>query len=301
MLKIAHIINPVNAPLGSELQRMQPITFESIKRAKLFAEKKVAVALLAVGYEEDDAATPEFFIKLPRLERSVLDFGTFEKKKKLPLIADILQSLYNNTDSEWLVYTNADICLMPQFYEAIAAIIAEGHDAILINRRRISKAYNAPEQLPAMYSEIGGPHPGYDCFVFHRSLLQKFVLNNICIGVPFIEVTLLHNFIAFATNLKHADNLHLTFHIGMEVMPPVNKELYRYNRGIYETKILPVLKPKLNISKFPYADLPFYRRIIKWGLNPCFSTAMVLELEGKSLPHKIKILLDEIRWRIVGS
>lgn len=301
MLKIAHIINPVNAPLGSELQRMQPITFESIKRAKLFAEKKVAVALLAVGYEEDEAATPEFFIKLPRLERSVLDFGTFEKKKKLPLIADILQSLYNNTDSEWLVYTNADICLMPQFYEAIAAIIAEGHDAILINRRRISKAYNAPEQLPAMYSEIGGPHPGYDCFVFHRSLLQKFVLNNICIGVPFIEVTLLHNFIAFATNLKHADNLHLTFHIGMEVMPPVNKELYRYNRGIYETKILPVLKPKLNISKFPYADLPFYRRIIKWGLNPCFSTAMVLELEGKSLPHKIKILLDEIRWRIVGS
>jgi hypothetical protein len=300
MIKLAHIVNPVATPPGSELHVVQPITYESIRRAKEFAAD-IDVKLYAVAYEEDSAAMPNFFGKLKDLDRSVLDLGTFTKKKKLPLIADILRRLYDNTDSDWLIYTNADICLMPQFYSAVVAMIAEGHDAILITRRRISKQYDSVVQLPMMYSEIGGPHPGYDCFVFHRSLLDRFVLDGICIGVPFIEVTLLHNFIAFAKNLKHADDLHLTFHIGMEVMPPIDQEYYKYNRGIYESNILPKLRPLLDIGRFPYAALPLHKRLTKWMLNPCFSTAMVLELEGKSLRRKIKILLDEIRWRIVSK
>ena len=301
MIKLAHIVNPVNAPEGSELHRVQPVTFESIRRAKAFADAGIEVELYAVAYQEDHAAIPGFFEILDDLDRSVLDFSVFTKKKKLPLIGDILSKLYGRTDSEWLIYTNADICLMPQFYSAVAAMIAEGHDALLITRRRISKQYEAISQLSMMYSEIGGPHPGYDCFVFHRSLLDRFILDHICIGVPFIEVTLLHNFIAFAKNLKHVDDLHLTFHIGMEVMPPIDQEYYLYNRGIYESKILPALKPLLDINKFPYATLPLHKRMIRWMLNPCFSTAMAMELEGKNLSRRIKILLDEIRWRMISK
>jgi len=301
MIKLAHIVNPVNAPEGSELHRVQPVTFESIRRAKAFAGPDIAVDLYTVGYQEDLPAMPESFVQLDDLDRSVLDFSSFTKRKKLPLIGDILRKLYDGTDSEWLIYTNADICLMPQFYSVVAAMIAEGHDAMLITRRRISKQYNAVDQLPMMYSEIGGPHPGYDCFVFHRSLLDHFILDHICIGVPFIEVTLLHNFIAFAKNLKHVDDRHLTFHIGMEVMPPIDQEYYLYNRSIYESKILPKLKSLLDISKFPYAGLPWHRRLICWMLNPCFSTAMVMELEGKGLRRRIKIMLDEIRWRMISK
>lgn len=301
MIKLAHIVNPVNAPVGSELYMVQPVTFESIRRAKEFAGMGIEVELYAVGYEEDRPVIPDLFEKLDDLDRSLLDYSVFTKKKKLPLIGDILRKLYDNTDSEWLIYTNADICLMPQFYSAVAAMIAEGHDAILITRRRISKQYTAVDQLPMMYSELGGSHPGYDCFVFHRSLLDRFILDHICIGVPFIEVAMLHNFIAFAKNLKHADGLHLTFHIGMEVMPPVDQEYYRYNRGIYENNILPKLRPLLDINKFPYATLPFHRRMARWMLNPCFSTAMVAELEGKGLGRRIKMLLDEIRWRMIGG
>jgi len=299
MIKLTHIVNPVNAPEGSELHRVQPVTFESIRRAKAFADPGIEVVLYAVGYEEDRPVIPDFFARLDDLDRSVLDLATFTKRKKLPLIGDILRRLYEHTHSEWLIYTNADICLMPQFYSAVAAMIAEGHDAILVTRRRISKQYSAISQLPLMYSELGGPHPGYDCFVFHRSLLDRFVLDNICIGVPFIEVTMLHNFIAFATKLKHTDDLHLTFHIGMEVMPPVDREYYLYNKDIYENNILPKLRPHLDINKFPYAALPFHRRMLRWMLNPCFSTALVAELEGKSLARRIKVLLDEIRWRVL--
>jgi hypothetical protein len=87
----------------------------------------------------------------------------------------------------------------------------------------------------------------------------------------------------------------------MEVMPPIDQEYYRYNRGIYENNILPKLRPLLDIDRFPYAALSFYKRMTKWMLNPCFSTAMTLELEGKSLTRKIKILLDEVRWRILSK
>jgi hypothetical protein len=270
MTKIAHIINPVKAPKGSELDIVQPITFETMRLAKSFTQAEIEVELFTTCYSEDHSIIPDFFIKTKDLDKSIRDIDAYASKKKLPFIKDILGRLFDATDAQWLIYTNADICLMPQFYMAVNGMIAEGHDAILINRRRISKRYNSIAQLAEMYSDIGGSHPGYDCFVFHRSLLDRFLLDGICIGVPFIEVSLLHNLIAFASNLKHVDDMHLTFHIGMEVMPAVDKDLYQYNRGIYESNIRPQLKPDLDITKFPYAELPFYKRMIKRALNPCY-------------------------------
>jgi hypothetical protein len=302
MIRLAHIINPVAAPQGSELDRIQPITFESIIRAKAFTSADVEVELFAVGYSEDRAVASQEFKTLRDLERSVLDKREFKKKRKLPFIKDILSRLYEATDAEWLIYTNTDICLMPQFYDAVAAMISKlDHDAIVITRRRISSKYSAVSDLPQMYSELGGYHPGYDCFVFHRSLFEKLVIDDICVGVPFIEVSLLHNLIAFATKLKHIDDQHLTFHIGMEVMPPVDKEYYDYNRGVYEQKVFPNIKPLLRSDKFPFSEQPWYKRFFKWGLNPCYSTALMLELEGKSLLRRLKMLVDEWRWRAISK
>lgn len=299
MIRIAHIVNPVKAPAGSELSVVQPITFESMRIARDFAQE-VGIELFSVSYPEDHEIIPGYLKKTPDLGRSVRDLAPYANKKKLPFIKDILERLYDATDAEWLIYTNADIALMPQFYQAVAYFIRSGHDAILINRRRISRGYHSVSELPLMYSDIGGSHPGYDCFVFHRDLLSGFVLDDICIGVPFIEVSLLHNIISGASHLKHIDDMHLTFHIGMEVMPPVDRELYRHNRSIYEQKIRPVLKPSFDSRRFPYHHLSWPHRMLKYALNPCYSTALMLELEGKNTKRKIKILLDEIRWRILA-
>ena len=40
-------------------------------------------------------------------------------------------------DEVFLVYTNADICLMPHFYTSLAGLAAQGFDAMTINRRTI--------------------------------------------------------------------------------------------------------------------------------------------------------------------
>lgn len=300
-MKLAHIINPVKAAEGAELYRVQPVTFESIRQAKLFAQTLgIDIELYATGYEEDRSAYPPYFTALPNLKRSVNDLQNFTGKRKLPLIADILETLFCNTDAEWLIYSNADICLMPHFYYSIAEIINKGSDAVIIARRRVSKAYASVSELPFMYADLGCYHPGYDCFVFHRSMFQSLKLDHICIGIPFIEVSLLHNFIAYAKNLRHIDDMHLTFHIGLEVMPPIDQEYYKYNRNIYENKILPVLKPLLDLSKFPYASWPFRRRMLQWALNPCYRSALMLELEGKSFRRQFKMLIDELRWKFLS-
>lgn len=299
MLRIAHIINPVKVPEDTELAIVQPITFESMRVARDFATG-IDIQLLSTSYPEDNEIIPDYFIKAPDLQRSVRDIADFHSKKKLPFIKDILERLYESSEAEWLIYTNADIGLMPHFYTAVAQMINAGHDAILINRRRISRQYHSVEQLPAIYGDIGGSHPGYDCFVFHRDLLSRFVLDDICIGVPFIEVSLLHNIIATAANLRHVDDMHMTFHIGMEVMPPVDRDLYRHNRATYERQIRPQISVHFDSTKFPYAALPLCRRMVKYALNPCYSSALMLELEGKTLIRKIKMVLDEYRWRILA-
>ncbi len=298
-MKLAHIINPVKVPSTSELSVVQPITFESIRVAKEFSNGKADVELYTISFAEDREIIPSFLTKLPDLTRSLLDVGSFTKAKKYPILIDVFRALYNASDAEYLIYTNMDIALMPQFYVVVGDILKGGFDALLINRRGILAKYKSIDELPLMYSDYGQPHPGFDCFVFKRELLNKIILENICLGVSFSEVALVHNFIAFAEKLKLVDDLHLTFHIGTEVMPPLEPESFGHNKKEFQQKIYPMLKPHLDIRKFPYSQLPFYKRVLKWILNPSFRTHQVLEMEGKSFLRRMKYKIDLLRFSLL--
>ena len=63
------------------------------------------------------------------------------------------------------------------------------------NRRRIKSTLNKAEDLDKIYSEVGKDHIGYDMFVFKKSLFPKFILNNTCIGIPFVGNDLFLQFI----------------------------------------------------------------------------------------------------------
>ncbi len=293
MLSIAHIINPVKAKEGSELFVAQPIVFEAIRKAKEFAGG-VGVKLFSSQYAEDAEIVPDHFQKTTNLENAIEING----KKKLPLIKDILQRLYQSSTSEYFIYTNTDIIVLPQFYETVAKIIEQGYDSFIINRRRIPKIYNSVNDLPFIYSDIGKSHPGFDCFVFKRELFPKFILGEICVGIPFVEATLMHNLFAHAQKCKLFDNLHLTTHIGMDVMPKRDEEYYSHNRKEFE-KIKKELQPLLSIKKMPYAKYSFPARIYKKALNPAVFTMMNLELETKSVGEKISFLWNEFRFRLL--
>lgn len=268
---------------------------EAQERAKASCE----VLLYTTQFEEDKEIIPSGFSALPNLERSVLDVNTELKGRKLPLIADILKALQENSNADYFIYTNVDIGLMPHFYNYVAQKIAGGHDALVINRRRLNAQYTQVRELPEIYADLGASHPGFDCFVFRRSLLEKFVLGDICVGVSFIGVALAHNIFSLAEKPLFVPDQHLTFHIGVDVLVPRSNAFYKHNRGEFFTKVQAALKPFFKLEKFPYAALPFPKRALKWMLNPSLFTKNYLELEGKSFLQKCKTRLDEIRWRIL--
>ena len=257
------------------------------------------VDLYTIQYEEDKEIIPKYFTVLPNLKRSILDIDFNLKNRKLPLIGDIIQSLYYNSTADYFIYTNADIGLMPHFYNYIAQKIEAGYDAVVVNRRRLLAEYTKVEELPLIYADLGASHPGFDCFVFKRELVEKMVLADICVGISFIGVALMHNVFSFAEKPLFVPDAHLTFHIGTDVLVPRNNAFYQHNKNEFFNKVYTQLKPHISINKFPYAALPLHKRALKWMLNPSLFTKTYIELEGKSFYQKCKTRLDGMRWRIL--
>jgi len=217
MRQMAHIINPVMVGPASDLFFAQPVTFETMRVAREFARRQVEVELFTAQYPEDRALVPEGFAATPDLERSVLDLRDFQHRRKLPLLADILNRLAAASDAEYFIYTNVDIALLPHFYTAVNALIEQGHDAFVINRRTISAPYHNLAEIPLMYAEAGQKHEGHDCFVFRRAVYSQYRLGAVCVGMPWVGRALIWNLVAQAQRFQEFKKSHLTFHLGNEL------------------------------------------------------------------------------------
>jgi len=210
---IFHIINPINIDPNSDLYLAQPVTFESLRRARAYSGNN-GISIVSAQFDEDHSVIPSFIKKTTDLERSIIDLDK-SMKRKLPLIADIINKAFEESqDGDYIIYSNVDIAVMPFFYDWIKDKIDQGVEAFVINRRTISEQFNKPDQLNFMYSQIGEIHPGYDCFVFKRDLVKKMIFGSICIGAIYIGLAFYINLSLFAPNFKEYGEEHLTFHIG---------------------------------------------------------------------------------------
>ena len=91
---------------------------------------------------------PDGFVRTADLERSVMDVGTFETYRRLPLLTDLLARAHESSEADWLIFTNVDISPMPYFYVAVSEWLARGHDALVINRRTISGEWGEVDDIP---------------------------------------------------------------------------------------------------------------------------------------------------------
>lgn len=258
-ISISHIVNPVNVSQTSDLYIAQPVTFESMKRAKEFSKGIVKVSQYAVCYPEDDSIVPTFFRKTKNLERSILDEGMFKKYRKLPVLKDILDRLYVCSSADFFIYTNVDIALQPYFYAAVKKIIDQGHDAFVINRRTLPAEFENVAQIPLMYSTMGKSHIGHDCFVFRRNAYPEYILGKVGVGIPFVGRVLIWNLLANAKKFKEFKDLHLTFHIGEDKkwQDPKFKDYNDFNRG-EATRVLKELDKNKNLIAFLKTHYPQY-------------------------------------------
>lgn len=230
-MQIAHIVNPIKAKPASELSIAQPITFETIKSAISNVSKEHQVFAYAAVFEEDISAIPDFFNKHLILDRSVLDIHDFKIKRKLPLLADILNLLYSNSHADYFVYSNADIALQPYFYNFIIRTIESGIEAFVINRRTISKHPCSINDIPLMMAQIGESHKGFDCFVFRRNHCYNYYLAETCIGINMVGKVLVWNMALEEATFREFFDVHLTFHLGNEKswLSDENKEYDMHN------------------------------------------------------------------------
>jgi len=294
---IAHVVNPYLAPVGSDAERIQSVTLRSLADAVSFCHDE-RVDVLAAVFEEDVAAVPSGVRLTSFLERSVLDHGSFTREVRYPLIAEVLQRAFDASEADFIIYTNMDIIVQPFFYRAVTQLLRDGTDAVIINRRRIADLGQTADDLPMILAEVGRSHPGFDCFVIHRALIPRLQLEDICLGVPFVEASLLYNLLAFAKNCVIRPVLHLTTHLGLEVMPDRDTEYHRHNKERFE-HVLPSLKPLLVGKKLPYSELGLFERTLKRGLNPAVFTGLHLELERRSFFGRMNLFWNELRFRML--
>ncbi|SRX75396.1 hypothetical protein [Aequorivita antarctica] len=208
-MNISHIINPVKVTKSSDLYEAQPVTFRTLLKAKNDSIYKDSIKQYVIGYSEDTPVFPAGFEILKPLERSVMDYGSFSKQRKLPLITDILNAL-KEINTDYIIYTNVDIAVLPFFYDYIYSKLQDGSDSLIINRRVVASL----KDDAIMFAELGQSHPGYDCFVFRKALLSKFIFGSTCIGANFIGRAMYTNLMVFSEKLEIVKDAHLTFHIG---------------------------------------------------------------------------------------
>ena len=148
-MRFAHVIQPVRVPPTSDLTMAQPITFESMRRAKAHAAHcGIEVELLAARFADEPEVVPKDFRDPGLPIRSVSDHFSFQRPRKLPIFADILRCAQQASQAEYLFYSNVDIALVPHFYETVAHLIAKGHDAMVINRRSLPAGEYKPSDHP---------------------------------------------------------------------------------------------------------------------------------------------------------
>jgi uncharacterized protein YqfB (UPF0267 family) len=285
MTKLAHIINLFQPSENSDLKLAQEVTIASMIRARSEYKNSSKVQLLSAQTEYDRKVVPTEFVATKNLNRDVSELAHFNGKMQLPILKDILDRAHEESDAEYIIYSNVDIGVQPEFYDEVNEIINQGYDAFMINRRRISEKFKSVEELDEMYSERGKKHPGFDCFVFKRELYPKFSLAEVCIGVPFVEITLSQNLFCFAEKPKVFEDEHLTFHIGMEIFKGrAPMEYFNYNQ-VQFWQAMTEIWPKLDSRKWMKGNWWFPFRIIYWGLHPCFPIRLALQLESR-------------RWRV---
>lgn len=277
-IRLAHVINIVPPGTNATLEKEQEITLRCMVNAHEHDRDPGQTQLLAMCFEDEKALAPEGVTLLPVLKRSVKD-KIPDIKKRLPYLKDILALTLEHTNADYIIYTNADICVVPRFYNLVRRYIQKGHDAIVINRRRVSAAYLHNPDLELMFAETGMEHPGYDCFVFKRELFQRFILEDVCIGVPPACNDLFHNFFCFAQNPVLYSEKQLTYHIGTDLHKQWGEKHLEKANYAEMKKMFRKLRPYLDISKFPGAELPFFKRHFKWLMSPMYSYPLMLRLD----------------------
>jgi len=217
--RFAHVVHTYACAAGSNGEATQRFTFGALERAKCVARATADVEFISVHLADDRDFAPAMFRKARGLDRTVLDVHAFNVPRRLPLVFDILErgiEAAEQSSAAFIVFTNADICPMPHFYEFISRLLDLGFDSLLINRR-VAGSFPLDGRWRALAeSDYGGLHPGFDCFVFPVEFGRRLIRSDACVGAEYVMRGLLYNLVALSSAMLILTDVHATYHIGAD-------------------------------------------------------------------------------------
>ena len=143
--------------------------------------------------------------------------------------------------------------------------------------------FNHEKDLSVITAEAGMEHPGFDCFIFKRDLVEKMVFGDVVLGLPGAGNDLFFNLFCLADNPVLYTQKHLTFHVGTELVKRWGtKEEERWNFLEYR-KVVAALESRIAIAKFPGSGRGFLTRHFKWLMNPTIHYPTMLKADLKQL------------------
>jgi hypothetical protein len=149
----------------------------------------------------------------PILDRSVLDIADFAVPRRLPLLFDVLMGLGNSSEYDVAVFTNSDIAVQPLFYELIAELHDDGHDAVSITRRTVQPRFRGSSMTRFLTAD-STPHPGHDCFAMAADIVDRLETCDVALGTRWVARSLLWQLQLTARKFRNFGDLHATVHVG---------------------------------------------------------------------------------------
>lgn len=241
-IRFRHIVHAYRDAAVPENTAVQSITFDTIRAAARFAAPDYPVACVGVTFPEETDLLPAGVVVAAPLHRRVTDVAAFRAQRSLPLLFDILRNgaaapagfagrgplaalreggarlargwRREPAAVEYLVLSNSDIHVQPAFYRVLAELIRQGYDVLTVNRRTLDVDRESRAFTPLFMADRGKDHAGFDCFVFPRDMLDRFVRSDSCCGAGMVMRSLLFNLVAHARRFLMLTQAQLTYHLG---------------------------------------------------------------------------------------
>lgn len=203
-MKIAHLVNIFTIEerhKASYLHVAMPVTLSAMYNSREYLHLRkmdIEVKLYAVSHFEDDVECPEGFEMTSPLT-SLYD-------NKLPYIYDIF-SKFREIDADYYIYSNIDITPERHFYYEIFS--NELHDSYSILRHDVPRNYWITREGKKQ------DHPGHDCFIFTKSIMEKINLpKEVFVGFPPVGNCIFSELKRLSRKHRVHKLKHLTYHLG---------------------------------------------------------------------------------------
>ncbi len=161
------------------------------RASSVAATPDIAVALYKDSLKDVHAHCGDSILLLSLLNRSSHRFDILQASPPLPAVADMLERAWHETTGDYLIYTDPDVCVAPEFFNVISSTVADGGEAYCITRS---------EQ----------PLTDPDCIVVRRDILTQLKSRDVLAGAPRSTLGLLAGCMAHAQGFRIIDDANVT-------------------------------------------------------------------------------------------